>query len=199
MKIIRISADDLTYYHGTDSEPFNSYDPSKAKKGKEFYNPLGDAMYVTNKKDFAKNFGKNVYPVKIPPDAVIKKINPSKAQSAISDIVGRALKTVGIDIWNDKLPWEFKITYRKCLEVASYSPYDSIMEVYSLFEIYFPEKAEEYGNAIADIATKKFSKFDVVIFVGTNDPNNIYIGETPTQEILIFNKEFQKIFIGDFT
>ena len=27
-----------------------------------------------------------------------------------------------------------------------------------------------------------------------NNPNDIFMGETPTQEILIFNKEFQKVF-----
>jgi len=47
---------------------------------------------------------------------------------------------------------------------------------------------------VSKIATQKFSKFDVVVFVGTNNPNDIFIGETPTKEVLIFNKEFQKVF-----
>ncbi len=183
-----------TFYHGTDSEAFDEYDPSKASKGEQHYNPLGNAMYVTDKPDFAKMFGDNVYDVRIPDDAIIKKINPSSAKSAIRDILTRALKKVKIDYWETNI--SFKIDFGKTIDGARYSPYDAIMEAIATVESYFPEIAQEYGEWVSKIATQKFSKFDVVIFVGTNNPNDIFIGESPTQEVLIFNKAFQKVFRG---
>lgn len=52
---------------------------------------------MTDKRDFANMFGKNVYEVKIPSDAKLKRILPSKACSVIWDIIRRALVKVGID------------------------------------------------------------------------------------------------------
>ncbi len=192
MKIYRISSP--TFYHGTDSDPFDIYDPSKAKKGEKFYNPLGEAMYVTDKPEFAKMFGENVYDVEIPDNANIKKISPSKASSAIGDILKRALRKVGIDYWKTDI--SFKVEFNKFVELAAYSPYEAIIEATEFVSIQFPGKADEYREWVSKIATEKFSKFDVVVFVGTNNPNDIFIGETPTQEVLVFNKEFQKVFKG---
>ena len=154
------AAKEREYYHGTDSPPFDAYDSSKATKGKPYYNPLGDAMYVTDKSDFARQFGEHVYPVKIPADAKIKRVSPSSAGSAIRDIIMRAMKRVGIDYHDQKdIPkwWEFAITLGKQLDNASYSPYDAIIESVATIEIYFPDKAEAFGRAVSEIATKKFS------------------------------------------
>jgi len=181
------------FYHGTDSPPFEEYDPSKAIKGEQCYNPLGEAMYVTDKADFADMFGKNVYEVRVPEDAIIKRINSSRAASVIGDILNRALKRVGIDYW-EGTDISFKVEYNKLLKRALYSPYDAIIEASELVRVIFPDKAKEYSDWVAKIASQKFSKFDVIIFTGTNNPNDIFIGETPTKEILIFNKSFQKIF-----
>ena len=190
MKIYRIASP--TFYHGTDSEEFDIYDPSKASKGEQFYNPLGEAMYVTDKPEFAEMFGKNVYKVKIPDNANIKKISPSKAASAIGDILRRALRKISVDYWDTE--YSFKIQFNRWIDMAAYSPYEAIIEATELVAIEFPDKADEYREWVSKIATQKFSKFDVVVFVGTNNPNDIFIGETPTQEVLVFNKEFQKVF-----
>jgi hypothetical protein len=190
MKIFKIA--EHTFYHGTDSEEFDEFDPEKAKKGEQHYNPLGNAMYVTDKPEFAEMFGKNIYEVKIPENAKIKRVNPSSASSAIGDILKRSLKKIGVDYWKTDI--SFKIEFNKYIDMASYSPYEAIMEASEYVRACYPEQAEEYSNWVSKIATQKFSKYDVVKFVGTNNPNDIFIGETPTQEILIFNKEFQKIF-----
>jgi len=190
MKIYRKATP--TYYHGTDSPEFDEYDPSQAAKEEQHYNPLGEAMYVTNKPEFANMFGENVYEVQVPDDAVIKKINPSKAESAIGDILKRALKKVKIDYWATDM--EFKMVFNEQIKKASYSPYESIIEALAAVGLYYPDLGLEYSEWVSKIATQKFSKFDVVVFVGTNNPNDIFIGETPTQEILIFNKSFQKVF-----
>ena len=186
--------EEYTFFHGTDSPPFTEFNPSKATKGEQHYNPLGDAMYVTDKPEFAKMFGKNVYDVKIPKNAKIKRISPSKAESAIRDIIKRALEKVGIDYWQTDIG--FRIQLRKLLENARWSPYDAIIESSELVKIEYQNKinTEEYMNWVSKLANQKFSKFDAVIFIGTNNPNDIYIGETPTKEILIFNKSFQKVF-----
>tara|TARA_R110000824_G_scaffold148242_3_gene317880 strand:+ start:61725 stop:62312 length:588 start_codon:yes stop_codon:yes gene_type:complete len=190
MKIYKIASP--TFYHGTDSPEFNEFDSSKATKGDQHYNPLGEAMYVTDKPDFANMFGKNVYEVDVPDDAKIKKINPSKAASAIGDILNRALKKVKIDYWSTDL--NFKMVYQEQIKKAEYSPYEAIIDAVSAVTAYFPKVANEYEDWVSKIATQKFAKFDVVVFVGTNNPNDIFIGESPTQEILIFNKAFQKVF-----
>ena len=179
------------FYHGTDSPPFDSFDPGKAAKGGRHYNPLGDAMYVTDKPEFARLFGRNVYPVRIPPGAKIRRVSPSAAGSAIRDIVVRALRRVGMKWWDMDL--RFKVDVSRYLDQAGISPYDAVMEIVSYMEASYPEIADKFAESVSEVATEKFSKYDVVVFVGTNDPNNIFVGETPTKEILIFNKEFQKV------
>jgi hypothetical protein len=181
-----------TFYHGTDSPPFTEYQPEKASKGEQHYNPLGEALYVTDKEDFAKMFGKNVYEVKVPKDAKIKRVKPSSAESAIRDIIMRSIKKSGIDYWGDT-DIGFKVQLGRILESARYSPYEAIIEAVALIDISYPN-LNDFAKNVSDIATKKFAKYDVVMFTGTNNPNDIFVGETPTQEILIFNKEFQKVF-----
>ena len=191
-KIAEESTSDRVFYHGTDSPPFDSFDPSKATKGGRHYNPLGDAMYVTNKRDFANLFGKNVYEVRIPSGARFKKVFPSKAYSVIRDIVNRALRRIGVDYHSTDL--RFKVEYNRLLDMARYSPYEAIMEISALVGLTFPDKAAEYYEWVSKIASWKFAKYDVVVFSGTNNPNDIYEGSTPTQEILVFNKAFQRVF-----
>ena len=97
-----------------------------------------------------------------------------------------------IDYWATDM--EFKMVFNEQIKKASYSPYESIIEALAAVGLYYPDLGLEYSEWVSKIATQKFSKFDVVVFVGTNNPNDIFIGETPTQEILIFNKSFQKVF-----
>lgn len=123
---------------------------------------------MTDKRDFANMFGKNVYEVKIPSDAKLKRILPSKACSVIWDIIRRALVKVGIDYGNSDLM--FKVDLHRRLDKARYSPYDAIMEASALVGLAFPEKAGEYYDWVAKIATQKFFKYDVVVFAGTNNP-----------------------------
>lgn len=184
-----------TYYHGTDSGPFDEFDPSKAEKEKTHYNPLGQGMYVTDKQEFAAMFGKNVYEVDIPDNCKIKRLSPKQAVSAIGDIIKRALKKIGVKYWDTDL--RFKIELGRQLDKAVYSPYESIMEAATLVVLTYPDKADEFYAWVGKIATQKFSKFDMVVFKGTNNPNDIFIGECPTKEIIIFNPEFQKIFDGN--
>jgi len=193
--IVFASDDSYTFYHGTDSDAFDEFDSSKAKKGEVFFNPLGDAMYVTDKQDFAKFFGKNVYPVKIPKDAKIKRMSPSIVERTIWDIINRSLKRCGINYWDTSS--QFRLYLNEQLKRAKYSPYDAIIESVEVVNIHYPDKYKLFSDSVSLIATKKFSRYDVVIFIGTNNPNDIFIGESPTKEILIFNKEMQKIFRGD--
>lgn len=180
------------FYHGTDSPPFETFDPSKASKEEKFYNPLGEAMYVTDKPEFASMFGKNVYPVRIPKNAKIKRMNPTLVATTIESILKKALKMIGIDYWQTNL--KFKAELNKEIEKSQYNPYEAIIEAVEYVIVTFPEKKEQYRKAVSQIATQKFSNYDVVIFVGTNNPNDIFVGSTPTKEILIFNKNFQRIF-----
>jgi len=187
----RAQEDHYEFYHGTDSPPFDTFNPEEATKGDRHYNPLGDAMYVTDKEDFARFFGKNVLPVRIPKGAKIKRIYPSVVQSALESIIKKALKQVGIDYWKGT-SISFKVQLGKLFKY--YSPYESMMEALALVQIEFPNIAETFPDAITFQANRKFSKFDVVMFMDTYDPNAIYIGSTPTKEILIFNKDMQRIF-----
>jgi hypothetical protein len=64
-----------TFYHGTKSEAFQQFDPKRAAKGEQYWNPLGDGMYVTNNPRFARNFGGNVHKVVIPAGSTYKRFN----------------------------------------------------------------------------------------------------------------------------
>jgi hypothetical protein len=190
------SGDFYEWFHGTDSPVFDEFDPSRASKGDAYYNPLGSGMYVTNKPDFARMFGKNVYDVRVPKDCKIKRLSPRAAVSAITDIIMRSMRKVGIDYRNGT-HIRFKVELGRLLDRSRWSPYDSIMESATLVALTYPDKAEEFYKWVGNISTKKFSKFDVIIFKGTNNPNDIYVGECPTKEIIIFNPVFQKVFAGD--
>lgn len=196
MRIYKLSANwqedrDHVFYHGTDSPAFDSFDSSKAVKGKSHYNPLGEAMYATDKEDFARMFGRNVYPVHLPAGSKLKRVSPSLASRIIRDIVIRALGKVGVRYWDTDLM--FKVDLGRELDKAAYSPYDSIMEAATLVALTYPDKAEAYYEWVKRIASAKFAKYDAVIFVGTNDPNAIFEGTSPTKEVLIFNKAFQRV------
>jgi hypothetical protein len=195
MKWYRVSSkprkNPWTFYHGTESGPFEEFDPSKATKGKQHYNPLGNAMYVTDKPEFAKMFGKNVYPVELPPDAKVKTMTGRQAQSAVGDILKRALRKVGIDYWKDT-DINFKVQFNREIDKAAHSPYDAIMESIEYVQAAYPDVAEGYANAVSELATMKFSKYDAVIFQGTNDPDYQTFGGKPTRETLIFNPAYQK-------
>ena len=65
------------FYHGTDSSLFDEFDPSQAAKEDVHYNPLGSGLYATDKPNFARLFGKNVYETRLPKGCKIKKLLPS--------------------------------------------------------------------------------------------------------------------------
>lgn len=185
-----------TFFHGTDSGPFNEFDPSQAAKGDAHYNPLGRGLYVTDKPEFAQLFGENVYNVDIPDDCKIKKMSPRQAESAIGDIIHRAMKKVKIDYWNNTT-LRFKVDLGNQLDKARYNPYEAIIEAAMLIALTYPDKAEDFYQWVTKVATQKFSKFDMVVFKGTNDPDAIYFGDCSAKEIVIFNPKFQKVFRGE--
>jgi len=91
------------FYHGTQSAPFDKFEPIAAIKGEQFWNPLGNAMYASNEKRFAGNFGGNVYEVHIPPGSTYKRINANTwsygtGQGLVKRALKRALKACGQNI-----------------------------------------------------------------------------------------------------
>lgn len=81
-----------TFYHGTKSDPFDKFIPSDAAKGSQFWNPLGNGMYVTDSTEFARNFGSNVHKVIIPTGSTYKRINMNQWQITGFNLVIRTLK-----------------------------------------------------------------------------------------------------------
>jgi hypothetical protein len=100
-----------TFYHGTKSDAFQQFNPSLASKGEQYWNPLGDGMYVTNNPRFASNFGHNVHTVVIPAGSTYKRINTqmwqySTGPGLIMRALRRAFKAVGenYDHWDHGVP-----------------------------------------------------------------------------------------------
>jgi len=183
--------ENFTFWHGTNSNCFKSFNPKKAKKAELHFDPLGKGMYVTDNKEFAKIFGENICEVQIPKNTKIKRYSSNQAFSALMDVFKRAMKKVGVDYWKD-LDIGEKLELNRLLEQAKYSPYDAIYDAYAWFCIAYVDKCKKLGFHIEEIATKKFSKYPVVIFKGTHDPTNIHIGSKPTLEIVIYDSKLQK-------
>lgn len=80
---------DLILYHGTKSEPFDTFTPSKATKGETFWNPLGDGMYATDAPRFASEFGSNVHEVHIPAGATYKRITPRQWSQGVGQTIAQ--------------------------------------------------------------------------------------------------------------
>ena len=188
-----------TFYHGTDSPPFDNYDPKQRTKSEKHYNPLGEGMYATNHPGLAEFFGKNVYQVRVPDNCKIKRFSPNQARSAISDIIRKSLSAAGTAPrhWTP----QFMRDLNETLDLAKESPYDAVYECMRLASDYFQHDLHEFANIVGQIATQKFSKYDAVIFNGTSnpDPNDIMVGDCPLQEVIIFNPAFQKVFNGEIS
>ena len=100
-----------TFYHGSKSEAFQRFDPKLAAKGEQYWNPLGDGMYVTNNPRFAANFGGNVHKVVIPAGSTYKRINMKTwewgtGQGLVMRALRKAFKAVGdrFDHWEHGTP-----------------------------------------------------------------------------------------------
>lgn len=191
-----------TYYHGTDSEPFTRFDPSKAAKGKQFWNPLGSGLYVTDQEYFAKNFGKNVYKVEVPAGYRYKKYTRREWLSAAHDLVYSALYEAIKQVekvppkrkwyW-DEVPLNFKVEMGRALE--NNSPYEGLYESTAVVEIFYGEVVELYMGTLPRLADKKFGQYDLVVFQDTNDvlgwmDNKGQIKSS--QEIVVYNPELQR-------
>jgi hypothetical protein len=99
-----------TFYHGTKSQPFQEFAPKLAAKGAQYWNPLGDGMYVTNNPEFALNFGR-VHKVVIPAGSTYKRINMKTwewgtGKALVMRALRKAFKAVGdnYDRWEHGTP-----------------------------------------------------------------------------------------------
>jgi hypothetical protein len=96
-----------TFYHGTASEVFHTFEPKNATKGEAYWNPLGNGMYATNNKEFARSFGHNLYKVIIPIGSTYKRISQdvwaySTGPGLITRTLRAAMKKAGYsyDAWD---------------------------------------------------------------------------------------------------
>jgi hypothetical protein len=193
----------MTFYHGTDSDPFDQYQPQQAKKGQQFWNPLGNALYVSDQKYFAKCFGKHVYQLNVPPGYKYKKFTHEEWMSAANDLIKKtvckALKQTGHKVncrgfYIDDIDTNYALHYI----IRNNSPYEGLLES---VEIVGQAWGRDVSNAYQDIlpieSTKKFGKFDFVIFTSTNDALGYFNDKGNIQgawEVLIYNPELQKVF-----
>lgn len=195
-------------WHGTDSQPFKKFKQKEATKGQRFWNPLGNAMYVTDKKEFARNFGSNQYPVYIPSsdNITIRKIYKDQKDQVVLSIIKRTLKKVGL-IWNttrytdkeNEVDISDKVEISRAIERYK-SAYESIVEAGALIEIFAEteDRSQKYKKITPEMyeeAANHFlgNRYDIVYFQETNDPNNYLIEHKSAKEIIIYNPSYQKI------
>lgn len=254
------------FYHGTKSAAFDRFDPKTAAKGKQFWNPLGHALYCTNNPHFAANFGPNVYKVVIPPGSTYRRITLREWQRLGRSLVMRALRRAftmigeNLDEWENgvrpKLPqspskmtrdqiisallqvygryadeakvrtaaagksdselrdilkvqwrnlprerskqkadaiFRFKVGVAKMIDTLD--PYTSLYESVAGLETEpaFPDKlVDAYTEALPEVSTQWFGRYDFVVFTKTNDPIG-FSDEESTWEVLVFNPALQKV------
>jgi len=197
----------IEFYHGTDSDQFQEFNPQKAAKSKQYYNPLGSGLYVTDQKYFASVFGKNIYKVVIPPGYKYKRYSRKEWITTGEDIILTALyeaqnfyevqklkkKFPNKNVWKFKLPVQFRIEIARSLN--NYSPYEALYESLLIVDYFFPFDSEQFANILPKISDRKFRKYDFVIFMNTNDAMG-YVTKSgkikSAQEIVIFNPILQK-------
>lgn len=101
------------FYHGTKSAPFDQFEPSKAAKGEQYWNPLGNGMYVTDQPVFAAYFGPHIHKIVIPPGCNYKRINQrtwiSMSWKLVLRALRRAFRSAGenVDQWRKGKPFKF--------------------------------------------------------------------------------------------
>jgi len=203
----------LVLYHGTDSAAFTRFAPGEAAKGKQYWNPLGSGMYVSNSAEMARVFGANVYEIVIPPGSNIKKLNAiawkNAGESMVLRALGKALRDAGHKVRvGDSTSTEraFKETspeytgYSFLMElyrqIGRNDPYTDLVESDALVRMYAgPEFADRFSDYLAVIADQKFSKFDIVVFPETNWPLWTYDEkgrQMATFEAVIYNPALQR-------
>jgi hypothetical protein len=184
---------DRTYFHGTDSAEFHKFEPSQAAKGNSYWNPLGDGMYVTDQRYFARLFGKNVHQVSIPAGYKYKIINDRLWQIIGESLVNEALKNAG----GPKSKWDQTMQFRAEIHRAlqDNSPYESLYESVAIVGLHYPELVETYEQALPKVSNAKFKKYDFIVFTSTNDAIG-YKDEkgkmNSAQEVVIFNPQLMK-------
>ena len=181
-----------TFYHGTDSPEFEKFEPAKAVKSERFWNPLGNAMYVSDVSNFASQFGKHVYDVAMPQGVRYKTFSYREWISAGMDLVKRALKIAGIewnDKWNDngvKLGVELGHKTEIYKIIQNHAPYEGLYEVHAFVHMSFPrDVAEKFTDALPGLSDQKFGRYDFVVF----ESSEAY----GSKEIVIYNPALQKV------
>ena len=169
-------------YHGTDSATYQTFDPSKAAKGDGFFNPLGDALYTSTNRDFAKTFGKNVMEGHLPRDLNVITLGGDKARNVARSIGVQALKKAGMSY--DKLELGKKVEFNRLFEIGS--PIENMNALDDFMAMNGVDNAQEI---IRDVTTKKFSKYDGVRWTNTDYHQK-------ADEIALFSDRAKKAFLG---
>jgi hypothetical protein len=149
-------------YHATDSVPFDIFDPSKAVKGERYFNPLGDGMYVSTNKDFARRFGKNMMEGNVPKDLNILNLPPKRA-NAMTESIGRAaIKAAGKGY--DSLPLMKKVEFNRLWNQGS--PIENLNALDDFMANGLGIKNSQ--EIIQSISKKRFQKYDAVRWGSTD-------------------------------
>jgi hypothetical protein len=188
---------DLILYHGTTSEPFDTFEPNKAAKGLTYYNPLGDGMYATNGVRFAKKFGSNVHRLVIPAGSTYKRItNRQWAQSVGRNIVMTALKQAFKNAGERINEWKYEFAEFQPELVqllGRVSPYEGLRGAIDLIDRHFGHSIQwRFKELLPQASNTVFGKYDFVIFTDTLDYAGLGVNGKPAHEVVIFNPALQK-------
>jgi hypothetical protein len=170
------STDREVFYHGTK----NSFESVESQRSGENWFPLlGDGLYLTEAKDFARYFGPRLMKFEISDDVKVGYFDRDDFEIVFYDIV-HALRDEIKKMGGDPDIISCKDGY--LIYKTSDTPYMMLMSLSSM-ELLFPEIS--FDDFIRDQMNKRMSGYDVVVFTA----------EWPTEahEILIKNPDVVRL------
>lgn len=166
-----VKAQGKEIYHATDSEPFDVFDISKAKKGETYFNPLGTGQYLSSNKEFVRKFGTNTMEYVLPKNAKTKIVTIDNwAKKDYPIIVKDTLKKLGIKY--DNLTLDEKVMLNRQVPDA---PIISLNNA----EVIIGDIAERFGKKgdiqkiMEQVSDSRNANYDAIIFRDTDSAFNV--------------------------
>lgn len=150
-------------YHGTDSDFFDTIEPTKAKKGEDnlYHNPLGDGIYLSDDIDFVKNFGENIFKYYLPKDSNIKFYTKENYEDTFLTIVEKTIDKLGFDL--EELD---QMTINHIMALYKWQPTQikMLVRLAKILSDKFKIDLDIVGDTMTKISTELNSQYDAVWF-----------------------------------
>ncbi len=158
-------------YHASDSKSIKGYNPKKAEKGEQYFNPLGNGLYLSTNREFVKMFGANIFEYVIPKYFIKKVIHYNNFQTLYHSVIKKTLSVFKIKYDVDTLGYDNIIEINRLGNnepITAFNEAEEYIHYILLPEFNINTKPNQVKDIMQSIVDKINSKYDVVFYKDTN-------------------------------